>query len=60
MVVGEIVFAHADERVMTDGRVDAEKLRPVGRLGGDGYAIVREVLHEARPRVGPPARERNA
>lgn len=54
LVIGEIVLAHADERVLTDGRVDAEKLRPVGRLGGDGYAIVREVIHEARPVVDSP------
>jgi len=55
LVVGEIVRAHADERVMSDGRVDAEKLRPVGRLGGDGYSMVHEVVHLARPRVAPPA-----
>lgn len=57
MVVGEIVHAHADPRVVTARRVDAEKLRPVGRLGGDGYAIVREVVHEARPAVNAPPRE---
>jgi flavin reductase (DIM6/NTAB) family NADH-FMN oxidoreductase RutF len=54
LVVGEIVRAHADDSVVTDGRVDAEKLRPVGRLGGDGYAIVREVVHMARPRSEAP------
>lgn len=60
MIVGEIVYADADERVITDGRVDAEKLRPVGRLGGDGYAVVREVLHRARPRVATPPPEKGA
>jgi flavin reductase (DIM6/NTAB) family NADH-FMN oxidoreductase RutF len=57
LVVGEVVLADADDRVVTDGRVDAEKLRPVGRLGGDGYAIVREVVHEARPRVEAKPKE---
>ena len=52
LVVGEIVRIHAADRVLTDGRVDIEKLKPVGRLGGDGYSIVREVMHLARPRVG--------
>ena len=52
LVVGEIVRIHAAERVLTEGRVDVEKLRPVGRLGGDGYSVVREVMHLARPRVG--------
>ena len=53
-VVGEIVRAHVADDVMTDGRVDVAKLRPVGRLGGDGYAVVRDVLQHARPRMGPP------
>lgn len=51
--VGEIVRAHVADEVLTDGRVDVAKLKPVGRLGGDGYSIVREVAHHARPRVGP-------
>jgi flavin reductase (DIM6/NTAB) family NADH-FMN oxidoreductase RutF len=51
LVVGEIVCAHVDERVLTEGRVDIAKLKPAGRLGGDGYSIVREVLHLQRPRV---------
>lgn len=56
-VVGEIVCAHLDESVLTEGRVDIAKLKPAGRLGGDGYSIVRDVIHLARPRaersVGP-------
>jgi flavin reductase (DIM6/NTAB) family NADH-FMN oxidoreductase RutF len=50
-VVGEILCAHADERVLTDGRVDIGRLVPAGRLGGDGYTIVREVVRLARPIV---------
>jgi flavin reductase (DIM6/NTAB) family NADH-FMN oxidoreductase RutF len=50
-VVGEIVCAHVDDGVLTEGRVDAAKLKPAGRLGGDGYSIVRDVIHLARPRV---------
>lgn len=53
-VVGEIVRAHVRDDVLTDGRVDIAKLRPVGRLGGDGYSVVREVLHLPRPKVTPP------
>ena len=51
LVVGELVWAHIDEALMVDGRVDVEKLRPVGRLGGDGYSLVRDVLHMQRPKV---------
>lgn len=52
-VVGEIVCAHVKDEVLTDGRVDIAKLRPLGRLGGDGYSVVREVIHMARPKVEP-------
>jgi flavin reductase (DIM6/NTAB) family NADH-FMN oxidoreductase RutF len=53
--VGEIVRVHVADEVMTDGRVDVAKLRPAGRLGGDGYTIVRDVIQYARPRVGLPS-----
>ncbi len=50
-VVGEILLAHASDDVITAERVDVEKLRPVGRLGGDGYSVVRDVIHLARPKA---------
>lgn len=50
-VVGEIVRAHVKDAVLTDGKVDITKLQPLGRLGGDGYSVVRDVIHMARPRV---------
>lgn len=51
-VVGEILRAHVKDAVLTDGRVDIAKLKPLGRLGGDGYSVVRDVIHLARPKVG--------
>ena len=51
LVVGELVWAHVDDALLVDGRVDVGKLRPVGRLGGDGYSIVRDILHLPRPKV---------
>jgi len=50
-VVGEILRAHVRDEVLTDGRVDVAKLHPLGRLGGDGYSVVREVIHMPRPKV---------
>lgn len=50
-VVGEILRAHVDDAVLTDGRVDVAKLAPVGRLGGDGYTRVRQDLTLPRPLV---------
>ena len=55
LLIGRIVMAHVRDDVLTEGRIDPIKLRPVGRLGGDGYAVVREVLEIARPRVPRPS-----
>jgi len=51
-VVGEILRAHVRDEVLTDGHVDIARLRPLGRLGGDGYSVVREVILLPRPKVG--------
>ena len=51
LVVGEIVRAHVSDSVVVDGRVDALLLRPVARLGGDQYTIVRDLERRARPKV---------
>src|SRR6185436_14568322 len=50
-VVGEIVLAHAADEVLTDGRIDPVKLLAIGRLGGDDYTIVRDVVSRKRPVV---------
>jgi flavin reductase (DIM6/NTAB) family NADH-FMN oxidoreductase RutF len=50
-VVGEVVFARADDAVVRDGRVDPTLLAAVGRLGGELYAPLREVARVPRPRV---------
>jgi flavin reductase (DIM6/NTAB) family NADH-FMN oxidoreductase RutF len=57
LVVGEILRAHVADAVLTAGRVDPLKLKPVGRLGGHGYSIVRDVVQMERPRAErrPPA-----
>jgi flavin reductase (DIM6/NTAB) family NADH-FMN oxidoreductase RutF len=50
-VVGEILRAHVRDDVLSEGRVDIARLKPLGRLGGDGYSVVRDVIHLPRPRV---------
>ncbi len=51
-VVGEVLLAHVKDEVLDErGRVDPVKLAPIGRLGGDGYAPLRDVLRIARPVV---------
>jgi flavin reductase (DIM6/NTAB) family NADH-FMN oxidoreductase RutF len=51
LVVGEVVLARVSDDAITEGRVDPVKLAPVGRLGGEYYSLMREVVKEPRPRV---------
>jgi len=50
-VVGEILRAHVRDEVLTEGRVDVAKLRPLARLGGEQYTGLGELLRLPRPRV---------
>ena len=49
-LIGEIVLVHAADALLVDGLVDPALLLAVGRLGGDGYVVVRDVVRESRPR----------
>lgn len=50
MVFGDVVAIHVDEEVMSEGRVEADLLKPLGRLGGSNYATVAgHTLRIARP-----------
>ena len=55
LIIGEVVWAHVRDDVLRDGRVDPLLLKPVGRLGGDMYTVVREVFSKPRPRAPRPA-----
>jgi flavin reductase (DIM6/NTAB) family NADH-FMN oxidoreductase RutF len=50
-VVGEILRAHVRDEVLTEGRVDVAKLRPLARLGGEQYTGLGERLRLPRPKV---------
>jgi flavin reductase (DIM6/NTAB) family NADH-FMN oxidoreductase RutF len=54
-VIGEVVWAYVRDDVVRDGRVDPILLKPVGRLGGDHFTVVREVISIPRPRVTRPS-----
>lgn len=45
LVLGEILLIHADDRILTDGLPDPEKLRPLARLGGGAYAGLGNLIH---------------
>lgn len=38
LVIGRVVYAHIDDRVLRDGRIAPDLLRPVARMGGPLYA----------------------
>jgi flavin reductase (DIM6/NTAB) family NADH-FMN oxidoreductase RutF len=40
VVFGQVIAVHIDEAVLTDGRVDVLKMRPIARLGYKDYAAV--------------------
>ena len=37
IVIGTVILFHIDDSVMIDGRIDIEKLNPIGRLAGNWY-----------------------
>lgn len=52
LVVGRVVALHIDERVLTDGMVDMDKLQPISRLGYLDYAKLGERFTMSRPGGG--------
>jgi flavin reductase (DIM6/NTAB) family NADH-FMN oxidoreductase RutF len=61
MVFGDVLRFHIADDVWADGRVDPERLQPVGRLAGTAYSRQGEVFKIPRPtwaelrEQGPPS-----
>ena len=51
VVIGEVVHIHIDPSIWANGRVQADLLDPVGRLGGSAYAGLGEIFNRRRPAV---------
>ncbi|MEM7300335.1 MAG: flavin reductase family protein [Pseudomonadota bacterium] len=49
IVIGQVLGIHVDEAVITDGRFDVAKARPLARLGYMDYAHVEEKFELLRP-----------
>ncbi|HMA13300.1 MAG: flavin reductase family protein [Bacteroidota bacterium] len=56
VVFGQVIGVHIDESVLTDGKVDTAKLKPVARLGYMDYCLVEEVFPMPRPAWPMPPR----
>lgn len=55
-VIGEVVYLHVAEAVLTNGRVDAAKVDVVARLGGPNYTRVTQESIFGMPRPVLPAK----
>lgn len=42
LILGEILYIHIDDSIYQNGRIDFEKLDPVGRLAGNWYSTIRD------------------
>ncbi|MCY4239439.1 MAG: flavin reductase family protein [Rhodospirillaceae bacterium] len=49
LIIGEVVGIHIDDAVLTNGFVDMDKVRPIGRLGYMDYVTVDDVWTMLRP-----------
>lgn len=49
IVIGRVIGVRIEDRVLTDGRIDVRKLRPLARLGYFEYAVVEDSFTLPRP-----------
>jgi flavin reductase (DIM6/NTAB) family NADH-FMN oxidoreductase RutF len=51
LVMGEVVRFHVDDSVIDQGKVDPDRLRPIGRMGGIDYVRTTDRFSMMRPKV---------
>ncbi|HEX5226498.1 MAG TPA: flavin reductase family protein [Bryobacteraceae bacterium] len=49
LVLGEVIRFHIDDAMFQNYRIDADKLRAVGRMAGNGYTRTRDRFDMIRP-----------
>lgn len=49
LILGDVVHAHVDDSVTTDGKLDVTKLDALGRLSGGYYSTIDQYRHAERP-----------
>jgi flavin reductase (DIM6/NTAB) family NADH-FMN oxidoreductase RutF len=50
LVLGEVVRFHVDDQYFDDFRIDPDKLRPIGRMGGATYTRTTDRFDMVRPK----------
>ena len=53
VIVGEVIGIHIDDNVITDGKVDIPKIKPLARLGYFDYTVIEKSFEIPAPRVSP-------
>ncbi|MFC7395531.1 flavin reductase family protein [Scopulibacillus cellulosilyticus] len=51
-LIGEIVHFKVDDSIYYDGKIDTEKLQPIGRLAGTNYSYLGDIVSMSRPTYG--------
>jgi len=51
LVLGEVLRMHVDDRVVTDYRIDPDRLRAIGRMGGNSYTRTGDRFDMIRPKA---------
>ena len=51
IIVGQIVAIHVASNVYSDGKIILEELKPVSRLGGQGYATIGDIYQIPIPKI---------
>lgn len=49
MVIGRVVGVHIDESVLTNGKIDVKKTRPIARLGYYEYGVINDTFEMVIP-----------
>jgi flavin reductase (DIM6/NTAB) family NADH-FMN oxidoreductase RutF len=57
IVLGEVLRFHVDDGLIDDFKIDPDKLRPVGRMGGPTYTRTTDRFDLIRPKAGELKRD---
>ena len=53
VIIGEVIGIHIADDVITDGKVDIPKIKPLARLGYFDYTVIEKSFEIPAPRVSP-------
>lgn len=54
LVVGEVVRIHVADEIVENFKIDPDKLRAIGRMGGNSYTRTSDRFDMIRPKVQKP------